>query len=244
MLSRSAGKKCALLLCILISAVLKVNAQASPDGKTAQPVNNFTYVMPDGSVLPKEKLDSLVKAWGANNIMLKHDADDDKKNIRRLVRMTDKMTKSLADESAKRKQEIKGLIGTAAPDFLLKDMGGKTWSLAALRGKVVVLNFWFTSCAPCIQEMPRLNKLTEQYKSKDVVFLGLTFNKAQEVQAFLKEHAYRYTLLPSSHETDLKYNVASWPASFVIDRNGKFKAIMGSMSDIDQEIAGAIDACL
>src|SRR5205085_173417 len=53
-----------------------------------------------------------------------------------------------------------------APDFSLVALDGKTISLASLRGKVVVLNFWFPACAPCRAELPLMQKLYEQYRPK------------------------------------------------------------------------------
>src|ERR687893_223477 len=65
---------------------------------------------------------------------------------------------------------------SAAPAFSLTSMDGKKFELASLRGKVVVINFWFTGCPPCIEEMPKLNELVEKFKDKDVVFIAPTWD--------------------------------------------------------------------
>src|SRR6185312_613814 len=56
-------------------------------------------------------------------------------------------------------------IGSEAPDFTVADLNGKMYKLSDLKGKTVVLNFWFTTCAPCVTEMPELNRLIEKYKN-------------------------------------------------------------------------------
>ena len=54
--------------------------------------------------------------------------------------------------------------------FAAVDMNGNSYSLGILKGKVVVINFWFVECKPCVIEMPELNEIVEKYKSEEVVF--------------------------------------------------------------------------
>ena len=76
---------------------------------------------------------------------------------------------------------LKGLtkaqVGLDAPDFSAADMNGKTYSLSSLKGKIVVINFWFVECKPCLIEMPDLNEIVEKYKSEEVVFLAFALNE-------------------------------------------------------------------
>jgi thiol-disulfide isomerase/thioredoxin len=67
---------------------------------------------------------------------------------------------------------VQGLVGCEAPEFDVVAVDGKRLKLSALKGKVVVLNFWFIGCAPCIAELPALNKLVDEYKGEDVVFIA------------------------------------------------------------------------
>lgn len=71
------------------------------------------------------------------------------------------------------------LVGKQALPFSAKDINGKNYSLESLKGKVIVINFWFVECKPCVMEMPELNKLVEKYENKDVVFLGLAINEKE-----------------------------------------------------------------
>jgi peroxiredoxin len=160
----------------------------------------------------------------------------------RLVRITDEMKQKMDDQRNKSKQGFAAMLNKPAPDFELKDLQGKRWSLKELRGKIVVLNFWFTSCAPCIQEMPELNKLVRAYDSKNVVFLGLANNKAKQVETFLQKHTFTYALLPDADEVANKYQVSSWPTSIVIDKKGDVKIITGSSPKIREELEAAINS--
>lgn len=56
------------------------------------------------------------------------------------------------------------LVDTVAPPFSVTDINGNEYSLESLKGKIIVLNFWFVECKPCVQEMPELNELVEIYK--------------------------------------------------------------------------------
>jgi len=199
------------------------------------------FILPDGKEISPDKLDSVKKAWNGERILFQHNKEDDKKQVMHLVRMTPEMAKMLEELAEKRQQAMLAMTGKAAPDFSIKDRTGKTWTLSQLKGKVVILNFWFTSCPPCIQEMPQLNNLVKKYSNKSVIFLGLTFNDKRTVDAFLKEHIFNYTLLPSSKEVDKMYQVSSWPTSFVISKEGKIKAAMNASENVFSEISDLIE---
>jgi peroxiredoxin len=173
-------------------------------------------------------------------VLFKHNEEDDQNNIIRLVRLTDEMKQEMENK----KNILSGMANQTAPDFRLTDSTGKQWHLYELRGKIVVLNFWFTSCAPCIQEMPELNKLVEDFKNQKVVFLGLSFNSQTLVDKFLKNRKFEYTILANSKDVDNQYKVNSWPTSMVIDKNGTIKFVTNSSPKIREELKSVIDSLL
>ncbi|WP_158542169.1 peroxiredoxin family protein [Pedobacter chinensis] len=227
------------LICL---SYLQVMAQSSKE--TTQSSKPTTYLLPDGKVFPIIKWDSLEQAWGKGRIMFMHNEEDDKKGIIHLVRLTDEMKQKIDKQKKEKEDSFAAMLNKPAPDFELPDMQGKHWSLKALRGKIIVLNFWFTSCVPCIQEMPELNKLVQAYANKDIVFLALTFNSAEQVKAFLEKRTFSYTVLPDSGDTDKKYAINSWPTSMVIDKEGNIKLIIQSSPKIQEELGGTIDSLL
>lgn len=224
------------------TSLLPCMAQLSPD--TTRSKKQTTYLLPDGRAFSLAKWDSLEQAWGKGRITLQHTEKDDEKAIIHLVRLTDEMIQQTADRDRESEKALADLLDKPAPDFELKDMQGKQWSLKTLRGKIVVLNFWFTSCIPCIGEIPELNRLAKVYYTNDVVFLGLTFNNAEQVKLFLKNHSFDYVLLPNSHGVDEKYKISSWPTNIVIDKKGIIKKIIHSDPKIREELAATISSLL
>jgi GLPGLI family protein len=110
-------------------------------------------------------------------------------------------------------------VGEVLSDFETKDVNGNKKTLASYKDKIIVLNFWFTECAPCIKEMPYLNSLTEKYKDKDIVFVSMTFNKQEEVKKFLKKHTFKFENLTDAREIVEGYGVSSYPLTLIADKN-------------------------
>lgn len=79
-------------------------------------------------------------------------------------------------------------------DAQYKDASGKPVDLAALRGKTVVVNFWSTWCPPCVEEMPMFSKAQTAFKDKNVVFVGIAADQADNVKEFLQKNPVNYLI--------------------------------------------------
>lgn len=110
--------------------------------------------------------------------------------------------------------------GREAPVFEKKDLAGDVINLGDLKGKVIVLSFWFIKCKPCIKEMPELNRLKQEYQNKEVVFLAPTMNIGNDVNDFLTEQNFDFDILPDSRSLARRYGVMVYPMYFVIDQHG------------------------
>lgn len=108
--------------------------------------------------------------------------------------------------------------GTYPKPFSLTDISGNVYTPASLRGKVVVINFWFVGCAPCEQEMPVLNQLVEKYQGKEVVFLGLTFDNKEKVEQFLTKKDFDFNIVPEATQMIADYNIVGYPTHMLIDK--------------------------
>ncbi len=111
--------------------------------------------------------------------------------------------------------------GEYALDFIVTDMQGNNIKLSELRGKVVVLNFWFIKCAPCVMEMPELNELVHLYDGKEVAFIGITFDSKDLVEQFLEKKDFDYTIAPNANDAINIYGVRSFPTNMIIDQQGR-----------------------
>lgn len=116
-------------------------------------------------------------------------------------------------------------IARQKADFTLTDLQGKSWHLADLRGKVVLVNFWATWCPPCRKEMPDLQALYDKYKDQGFLVLSISDEGTANVMPFIKERNISYPVLldPGRKVTEL-YQVDGIPKSFVYDREGKLVA--------------------
>jgi peroxiredoxin len=123
-------------------------------------------------------------------------------------------------------QILQGLMGCKAPDFKVKSIEGVELSLTQLKGKVIVINFWFEGCAPCITELPALNRLKEEYESKDVVFIAFGRDNTVSIKDFLKTRTFNYHIVSSDYDlVDEFCIIGGWPTNMVLDKNGILRQI-------------------
>ena len=140
----------------------------------------------------------------------------------------------------------KGLlaVGAEAPGFSLKTADSKPISLAELKGKVVVLDFWATWCGPCKMAIPSLQKVADKYKDTgNVVVLGmLTDDDVSLAKKILKEKNATYTLVTNAESTGGKYKVSAIPCLYVVGPDGKIAARhVGFAESLPEDLAKVID---
>lgn len=118
--------------------------------------------------------------------------------------------------------------GTPAPDWALPTLMGDTVSLADLRGKIVLLDFFYKHCAPCCAALPFLQNIHEKYKDQGVVLLGvdpIDDPVKDEMADFLAKRGITYTILFSDRQLSQTYHIAAYPTLFFIDRDGKIAKV-------------------
>jgi peroxiredoxin len=115
------------------------------------------------------------------------------------------------------------LINKTAPDFSLKDLKGKTVSLASYRGSVVLLCFWATWCPPCREEMPSLNNLSRQMKNRKFAVIAVSLDRSEEdSRDFFKKYPVDFPALADTKLAVSKsiYKVFMLPTTFLINKKG------------------------
>jgi thiol-disulfide isomerase/thioredoxin len=110
------------------------------------------------------------------------------------------------------------------PAFELVDLQGKTWKLASLEGKKVLINVWATWCGPCQSELPRLEQLYKQTKDRsDLAILTLNMDADQGmIEPFVKKKGFTFPVLPAYSLLSNKIDVDSIPRNWLIGANGKW----------------------
>jgi thiol-disulfide isomerase/thioredoxin len=129
--------------------------------------------------------------------------------------------------------ELTVKVGDAAPDFTLTDLGGKEVTLASLKGKVVLLDFWATWCGPCKAAMPTMQKLHDDYKDKGVVILGVNTweQEADAAKAYMTKKKFTYGCLLKGDELAAAYGVRGIPTLVVIGKDGKVAEVEVGLAD-------------
>lgn len=111
-----------------------------------------------------------------------------------------------------------------APQFALKDLKGHTLRLKDLRGRVVLLNFFATWCAPCRQEVPDLERLYKRFNDQglEIVGISLDMEGASVLNPFVQYYGITYPVVLGTREVVVDYGgITGIPTSFLIDRDGR-----------------------
>jgi peroxiredoxin len=129
-----------------------------------------------------------------------------------------------AAKPATGKPEVGIMKGQLAPDFMLKDLGGKQVSLSSAKNNVVCIIFWATWCHYCMVEMPRFKELHAKYAAKGLKILAINIaanDPLPRVAAFQEQKQLPYTILyDSAQEVCQLYFITGVPVSVIIDRKG------------------------
>jgi peroxiredoxin len=113
------------------------------------------------------------------------------------------------------------LTGKPAPEFALKDVDGREVTLASLRGKPVLLDFWATWCAPCREEMPHIKTLHDQFKDQGLTVVCIDTNEtADKAKKYFEENHYSFVNLLDSADVSAKYGAGGIPRVVLIDKDG------------------------
>ncbi len=120
--------------------------------------------------------------------------------------------------------------GDRAPEFRLQSTDGRSVGLSDLRGKVVMVHFWATWCAPCVEELPTLAKLHQDLMGADFEMLAVSVDEggAEAVTAFMKQNNLNVpVLLDPDRATASRYGTYKFPETYIVDREGvvRYKVI-------------------
>jgi len=114
-------------------------------------------------------------------------------------------------------------VGDSAPDFSVTADNGRTVSLNSFGGKVLVLNFWATWCATCMEELPSLDQFQREFASSGVVVLGVSVDKDEKAyKRFLSRVNIAFlTTRDPDNKVNADYGTFRFPETYIINRDGK-----------------------
>jgi len=118
------------------------------------------------------------------------------------------------------------VVGRAAPALIVPRLDGATFDLTALRGKVVIVNFWASWCSPCRAEMPQLDAFYRQHHAQGLELLGLSVDDPQDratVAHIMKSFSYPAAMAVAAKVNDFGAPVAV-PMTWIIDAKGVVRA--------------------
>lgn len=136
------------------------------------------------------------------------------------------------------------VIGTEAPAYAAATLEGDTVSLASLRGRVVLLNFWATWCAPCRAETPFLQSLYEKHADAGLEVVGVSMDTGSQdaIRDFVEEYGVTYTILHDPAMTGMEtYQILGLPGTFLLNRDGTLRWMRyGPVGESDEEFLQAV----
>lgn len=118
-------------------------------------------------------------------------------------------------------------IDDTAPEFKFWLTDGSKLTNSDTKGKVVVLKFWFTSCMPCLTDIPKLNNLVKEFnKRDDILFIAPALDRKPAIEKLLEVHPFHFKIAYSAMDVSLKFNKQQvYPSYFIINKKGKIAYI-------------------
>jgi len=112
------------------------------------------------------------------------------------------------------------ISGNEHDSWKMRKLGGRSTSLEAFKGRVVLLNFWSTTCIPCIKEMPELQRLAGSLSGEEAVVLAVTSDSEDEVKKFLKRNPIGIPVYLATVDPPSDFAVNGYPTTVILDKSG------------------------
>lgn len=138
------------------------------------------------------------------------------------------------------------LVGAPAPAWSnVTPLTGAPSSVAALKGKVAILDFWASWCGPCRAIAPKLGQLKDRYAPQGLAVVGVTTDEAEQAATYVERHQMRYpSVVDKAGDTSRAYNVGALPTMVVIDKKGVVREVFVGFDPGDNRLEATIKKLL
>ena len=220
--------------------------QESSKESTQQPqkiTNGIVFKDAQGNILSDTEKDSLVQYMENIQALRRYDQENNNteyilfqnyEDLRGFV--PDDAIENLIEENRLRRSGGQGAVLNKRINDQWKDkplpegnflqmIDGSVKSFSDYKGKLLVINFWYINCGPCIIEMPYLNDLVNKYQNEDVQFLALSFDTVPDIKSFLQKTEFIYEHGSISRSLMYDFTPVS-PGHFIVDKDGIIRDII------------------
>ena len=205
--------------------------------------NGIVFKDAQGNILSDTQKDSLVQYMDNIQALRRYDQENNNteyilfqnyEDLRGFV--PDDTIENLIEENRLRRSGGQGAVlnkrindqwkDQSLPDGnFLQMIDGSVKSFSDFKGKLLVINFWYINCGPCIIEMPYLNDLVNKYQNEDVQFLALSFDTVSDIKSFLQKTEFIYEQGSISRSLMYDFTPVS-PGHFIVDKDGIIRDII------------------
>ncbi|QES89973.1 TlpA family protein disulfide reductase [Rhizosphaericola mali] len=133
--------------------------------------------------------------------------------------------------------------GVIAPDFVMHSTEGDSLTLAQLKGKVVIIDFSFIGCLPCLQAIKPMNNILKKYKNSPVEIISVYPQRdLSSIKNYIKEHDIQYSIYFDKYNGSKLYDIPGYPSFYIINKDGVIAySLEGFVDDFEEKISKIID---
>jgi thiol-disulfide isomerase/thioredoxin len=154
--------------------------------------------------------------------LVRKNADSVLYSYKRIISMDDRDSSGMAPPGPE------DYIGQPFPLSQLRTLSGDTLTLESLKGKPTMINFWFTTCKPCIDEMPVLNGLRQKMNGR-ANFVAVTFEPGDKAAAFLQTHPFDFLQVADAKPLTAALQMQTYPVNIFLDKHGVIRQVEGGI---------------